>query len=61
MTEIIQTLAESKDPRAIQILAKSVYRELRDNGLREQDVMSFAGELLSLVTNDVRTQREDDR
>jgi hypothetical protein len=58
MTEMIQTITQSKDPRTLRILAKSIYRELRDNGLREQDVMSLAGELLELVTDDVKNGSE---
>ena len=58
MTELLQTIADSKDPRTVRILAKTLYRELRGNGLREQDVMSLAGELLALVTDDVRSGQE---
>jgi hypothetical protein len=45
------------DPRALRILAKTIYRELRQSGLREQDVMSVAGELLSLLAGDVKDRR----
>jgi len=58
MTELIQTTAESKDPRTLSILAKSIHRELREKGLREQDVISLAGELLALVTDDVTSRQE---
>ena len=44
------------DPRAVRILAKSIYRELRASGLSERDVLAMAGELLDLVTSDVRDQ-----
>ena len=47
----------SRDPRALRILAKTIYRELRQGGLAEEDVMSLAGELLSLVTCDVKDRR----
>ena len=47
----------SHDPRALRILAKTIYRELRQGGLLEEDVMSVAGELLSLVTGEVRERR----
>lgn len=47
----------SRDPRALRILAKTIYRELRQAGLAEEDVMSLAGELLSLVTCDVKDRR----
>ena len=47
----------SHDPRALRILAKTIYRELRQGGLLEEDVMSLAGELLSLVTGEVKDRR----
>jgi hypothetical protein len=47
----------SRDPRALRILAKSVYRELRQSGLTEQDVMAIAGELLSHVAVEVQDRR----
>jgi hypothetical protein len=47
----------SHDPRALRILAKTIYRELRQEGLHEEDVMSLAGELLSLVASEVRDRR----
>jgi hypothetical protein len=47
----------SHDPRALRILAKTIYRELRQSGLAEEDVMSVAGELLSLVAGDVKDRR----
>jgi hypothetical protein len=49
--------AASHDPRALRILAKSIYRELRQGGLAEEDVMSLAGELLSLVAGEVKDRR----
>jgi hypothetical protein len=50
----IETSTPESDPRAVRILAKSIYRDLRATGLSERDVMALAGELLSLVTTDVR-------
>lgn len=44
------------DPRAARILAKTIYRELRGSGFSERDVMALAGELLALVTTEVRSQ-----
>jgi hypothetical protein len=48
----------SHDPRALRILAKTIYRELRQSGLQEEDVMSVAGELLSLVAGEVKDRRQ---
>ena len=52
--------AASGDPRTVRILAKSIYRELRHSGLDEQGVMALAGELLGLLTSDVKDRRERD-
>jgi hypothetical protein len=54
MTQIAELLSSAKDPRAVQILAKNIYREFRAGGFSERDVLSLAGELLALVTKDVR-------
>ena len=45
------------DPRAVRILARSIYRELRATGLSERDVMALAGELLALLATDVRGRK----
>ncbi|MGZ3419261.1 MAG: hypothetical protein ACXVEF_17105 [Polyangiales bacterium] len=47
------------DPRAVKVVAKSIYRELVESGFREADVMALAGELLSLVATGVREKRND--
>jgi hypothetical protein len=48
---------QPRDPRATRILAKTIYRELRQSGLGEHEVISLAGELLSLVAADVKDRR----
>ncbi|MFO0740667.1 MAG: hypothetical protein U0270_32520 [Labilithrix sp.] len=49
--------SEARDPRAVAILAKTIYRELRASGYAERDVMALAGELLGMVTSDVQARR----
>ena len=44
------------DQRSVSIFAKSIYRELRTSGFNESDVMALAGELLALLTRDVKNQ-----
>ena len=46
-----------RDPRALAILAKTIYRELRASGYAEKDVMALAGELLGMVTTEVQSRR----
>lgn len=46
-----------RDARAVPILAKTIYRELKQSGLSEEEVMGVAGELLAQVTSDLRAKR----
>ena len=39
--------------KAIQILSKSIYRELRENGYEPKQIVSLATEIISLVTTDI--------
>ncbi len=48
---------DPRDPRVVNILAKSIYRDLRGAGLAEHDVMALAGALLELVTREVQERR----
>ena len=60
MAMSIPTVVEpssSRDPRTSNILAKSIYKELRANGYDEQAVMAIAGELLGMVATEVKDKR----
>jgi len=50
------TTAQStaSEPRALRILAKSVFRELKTSGYDRSDIVAFATEMLSLVSSDIR-------
>jgi hypothetical protein len=41
------------DSKALKILAKSIFRELRAQGYEPTQVVSFATEIISLVTSDI--------
>jgi len=45
----------ARDPRALAILAKTIYRELRGSGFEARDVIALASELLAHVTSDVKS------
>lgn len=44
--------------RALKILSKSIYRELRQNGYEPKQIVALATELITLVTTDIK---EDSR
>jgi hypothetical protein len=47
----------ARDPRALAILAKTIYRELRASGYAERDVVALASELVGMVASDMRDTR----
>ena len=47
------------DPKALKILAKSIFRELRSQGYEPTQVVSFATEIISLVTSDIAGDDHD--
>ncbi|MEC7520564.1 MAG: hypothetical protein VYE22_11895 [Myxococcota bacterium] len=47
-------VSPSQEPRALRILAKSVFRELKSTGHSRSDIVAFATEMLSLVSSDIR-------
>lgn len=48
----------STDPRAVKILAKSVYRELKASGYDRSDMVGFTNALLELVTSDLKSEAD---
>lgn len=58
MANVFPLASRSEDSRAVRLLAKNMYRELRASGLSEGAIVSLAGELLGLVTSDVRAAPE---
>ncbi len=44
------------DARALRILAKSVYRELKSSGYSRSDIVNFTNSLLELVTTDIKSE-----
>jgi hypothetical protein len=56
MSEPLMSAQTPAQPRALRILAKSVFRELKSSGYTRSDILAFATEMLSLVSNDLRDQ-----
>lgn len=49
----------SAEPRALRILATSVFRELKTTGYTRSDIVAFATEMLSLVSSDIRGESDE--
>jgi hypothetical protein len=49
-------VAPIRDARAVPILAKTIYRELKASGLSEEDIMGVASELLAQVASGLRSR-----
>ena len=47
------TAALPNREKAIQILSKSIYKELRENGYEPKQIVALATEIISLVTTDI--------
>jgi hypothetical protein len=67
VTQLKQAAAEAPAPvssaipnrdKALKILSKSIYKEMRQNGYEPKQIVALATELISLVTSDIK---EDSR
>ena len=59
MSQALATRAQSTAPvpnkeRALKILSKSLYRELRQNGYEPKQIVALATEIVALVTSDMK-------
>ena len=50
-----QTRAERE--KAIKILAKSIFRELKTNGYDSREIVALSTELISLLTTEIRPEK----
>ena len=50
--------AQAADSRGVRIIAKSVYRELRNSGHSRSDIVAFTNAVLELVTAELRDAQE---
>ncbi len=48
------TSARGEREKALKILAKSIFRELKNNGYEAREIVALSTELLDLVTNEIR-------
>lgn len=52
-------MTKQEAQRGIDILAKSVYRDLKQNGYSRGDIVAFASSILEHLTNDAKTRPHD--
>jgi hypothetical protein len=59
MSDVPTTPTTSTPPRALRILAKSVFRELKSSGYKRAEILAFATEMLSLVSTELQGGEAD--
>jgi hypothetical protein len=47
--------------RAVRILAKTLFRQLRESGFDNRDILSLSTELVGLITSDLRPSDDNAR
>ena len=52
-TPVVPTAPAPNREKALQILSKSIYKELRENGYEPKQIVALATEIISLVTSDL--------
>lgn len=57
MSPLLYEATLSEQEKALKIIAKSLFRELKENGYDSRQIVSVSSELISLVTTDLRTTR----
>ena len=64
-----QTTTLARDPtsaplpnreKALKILSKSIYKDLRQNGYEPRQIVALASEIISLVTSDIKDDTQLD-
>ncbi len=51
-----QAQARGEREKALKILAKSIYRELKTNGYEPREIVALSTELLELLTTEIRPE-----
>jgi hypothetical protein len=53
------TQSRGEREKAVRILAKSIFKELRSNGYEPREIVALSTELLELVTSEIRPDSTD--
>ena len=57
-TETSHTANHASDERGVRILAKSVYKQLKQGGASRAEIVGFTNAMLELVTSDMKETRD---
>jgi nickel-dependent lactate racemase len=52
-------MTKQEAARGIEILAKSVYRDLKQAGYAREDIVAFASGILGQLTDDAKNKRDE--
>lgn len=52
-------LASRQDPRAARILARTLYRDMTENGLSSEQIIAVTTELIGMVANELKSEDAD--
>jgi len=52
--DALQPQARGEREKAIKILAKSIYRELRQSGYETREIVALSSDLIGLITTDIK-------
>jgi hypothetical protein len=52
--DALQSQGRGEREKAIKILAKSIYRELRQSGYDTREIVALSSELIGLITTDIK-------
>jgi hypothetical protein len=52
----VEPAVQANHHKALKILSKSIYRELRQNGYEPKQIVALATEIISLVTSEMNNE-----
>ena len=58
MATILTDAGTAANEKAMRIIARSLFKELKQNGYDTRQIVNLSNELLGLVTTDLRSQPE---
>ncbi|MFH1130790.1 MAG: hypothetical protein V1754_05605 [Pseudomonadota bacterium] len=60
MATLVTEAGTKADDKALKIIAKSLFKELKLNGYDTSQIVSLSTELIGLVTSDIRAEGQEE-